>query len=82
MRRDGACGVGPRLPGETLLFGIQTQGLRHRVRQPLAQGFWSAGWRPGILQHEGQSLSRILRVQRQICAAGLQCPQQCHNDSG
>ena len=39
MRRDGAFGVGPRLPAEALLFGVQTKDLRNRVRQPLAQAF-------------------------------------------
>ena len=39
MRRAAHSGVGPRLAGEASRFGIQTQGLRNRVRQPLAQGF-------------------------------------------
>ena len=35
--------------------------------------------RPGILQHEGEALRRIARIERQVGAAGLEDAEQTHN---
>ncbi|MNF73815.1 hypothetical protein D3C84_558260 [compost metagenome] len=61
-------------------------GLRHQRNHPLAvQRFRQrlTGQhltRSGVLQHERQTLDRVVGIERQVSGAGLECAQQRNND--
>ncbi len=76
--------VGFREPGEVLIplrryltFVIQTQNFSLVLGQPLQKRLLRkhhAG--TGILKHEGNTLGRVGRVERDVSATGLEHPEQ------